>query len=124
MKKLNKKQAPNLLDMIPHQSTKNRFEIGEDGMVTIFVENKGPFNFAAQKLFHKPRFTQIHLEEFGSFIWQHIDGNKTIKEIADCMHEHFGEKADPLYPRISMYVKSLLDYEFIELANQVESDEK
>lgn len=115
MKKLNKKQSPNLLDMIPHQSTKYRSETDDKGMVTIFVENKGPFNFVAQKLFHKPRFTQIHLEEFGSFIWKHVDGIHTIKEIADSLHEQFGEKADPLYPRITMYVKSLLDYEFIEL---------
>ncbi|MCQ2593422.1 MAG: PqqD family protein [Treponema sp.] len=113
MKKQTK--SPNLLDLVPHQSQKFRAEIGEDGAVTIFVENKGVFNFIAQKFFKKPRFTQIHLEEFGSFIWQQIDGIKTVKDIADLMHEQFGENADPLYPRISMYMKTLLNYEFIEI---------
>lgn len=113
MKKQTK--APNLLDLVPCQSQKFRAEIGEDGVVTIFVENKGPFNFVAQKLFKKPRFSQIHLEEFGSFIWQQIDGKRTVKEIADLMHEKFGEKAEPLYPRISMYMKTLVSYNFITL---------
>lgn len=114
-----KKQTkiPNLLDLVPSQSQKFRSETAENGAVTIFVENKGPFNFVAQKLFKKPRFTQIHLEEFGSFIWKQIDGVKTVKEIADLMHETFGEKSDPLYPRISMYIKTLSAYEFIELKN-------
>lgn len=115
MKKYNKKQAPNLLDLIPRQSTKHKVEIDGEGKVTIFVENKGLFNFIAQKLFKKPRFSQIHLEEFGSYIWQKIDGKRTVKEIADLMHEEFGEKADPLYPRISMYMKTLVNYEFVEL---------
>jgi len=117
MKKQNKKQAPNLLDLVPLQSGKHKVEIDGEGKVTIFVENKGPFNFVAQKLFKKPRFSQIHLEDFGSFIWQQIDGVRTVKEIADLMHQEFGEKADPLYPRISMYMKTLLSYEFIEMKN-------
>lgn len=49
MKKQTK--APNLLDLVPCQSQKFRAEIGEDGVVTIFVENKGPFNFVAQNLY-------------------------------------------------------------------------
>lgn len=120
MKKQNKKIVPNLLDLIPRQSQKYRSEVDEEGKVTIFVENKGPFNFIAQKLFKKPRFTQIHLEEFGSFIWQQIDDKKTVKQIADLMHEQFGEKSEPLYPRISMYIKTLVNYEFIDLVNHEE----
>lgn len=110
----NRKQNPNLLDFVPQHSTKFRVEISDDAVVTIFVENKGPFNFVAQKLFGKPRFSQVHLEEFGSFIWQQIDGQRTIKEIADILHEKFGEKAEPLYPRISMYFNMLKQYNFIE----------
>jgi len=113
--KKQKNKAPNLLDLIPVQNEKFRAEINEEGQVTIFVENKGPFNWVAQKLFKKPRFSQVHLEEFGSFIWQQIDGKKNVKEIADLLHEEFGEKAEPLYPRISMYMKSLLNYEFVKM---------
>lgn len=111
---MKKNKVPNLLDLVPNQSQKFRSEIDENGAVTIFVENKGPFNFVAQKLFGKPRFSQVHLEEFGSFIWQQIDGEKTVQQIADLVHKKFGDKADPLYPRISMYMNTLLNYEFIQ----------
>jgi len=109
-----KQNKPNLLDMVPVISPKREYKVEEDDMVTVFIENKGPFNFVAQKLLKKPRITQIHLEEFGSFIWKQIDGTKTVMQIADLLHEEFGEKADPLYPRISMYMKSLINNEFIE----------
>ena len=115
MKTLNKKQAPNLLDLVPHPSSKQHSQIDEEGMVTIFVENKGFFNFVAQKLFKKPPVSQIHLEEFGSFIWQQIDEKRTVKEIGDLLHEKFGDKAEPLYPRLSMYIQTLVNYDFIEL---------
>lgn len=111
--KKNKKQSPNLLDLIPC-CKKHRYEVDGEGKVTVFVENKGFFNFVAQKLLKKPRFSQIHLEELGSFIWQNIDGKKNVKEIADLLHEKFGEKAEPLYPRISVYIKILQNYGFIE----------
>ena len=112
--KKNKKQSPNLLDLIPRCSEKHRYEVDGEGKITVFVENKGFFNFVAQKLLKKPRFSQIHLEELGSFIWQNIDGKKNVKEIADLLHEKFGEKAEPLYPRISVYIKILQNYGFIE----------
>lgn len=115
MKKPNKKKAPNLLDLIPHRSSKYEAKVDEEGMVTIFVENKGFFNFVAQKLFKKPRISQIHLEEFGSFIWQQIDEKRTVQEIGVLLKEKFGEKAEPLYPRLSMYINTLVNYEFIQL---------
>lgn len=116
MKKQNK--VPNVLDLIPVQSQKFKSEIDETGKVTIFVENKGLFNWIAQKLLNKPKVSQVHLEDFGCFIWKQIDGIKSVKEIADLVHQEFGEKADPLYPRISMYMNTLLTYEFIEWKNK------
>lgn len=101
--------------MVPVRSKLFQWEADEKGKVTIFVENKGVFNFIAQKFLGKPRISQVHLEEFGSFIWQQIDDKKTVKEIADLLHEKFGEKAEPLYPRICMYMKSLAGNSFVEL---------
>jgi len=109
------KKSENLLDLIPRKNEKFRVETDEKGIVTIFVENKGFFNFLMQKIFLKPRFTQVHLEEFGSFIWSKIDGKRTVTQIADLLHEQFKEKAEPLYPRIGMYMKNLLNYDFIKI---------
>lgn len=117
MKKQNKNNIKNknFLDLIPVKSEKFRYETDSEGKVTIFVENKGFFNFIAQKIFGKPKFSQVHLEDFGSFIWQQIDGKKSVKEIADLLYKKFEKKAEPLYPRISVYFKTLLNYEFADI---------
>lgn len=86
----------------------------ENGNVTLEKENKGLANRVAQKLLKKPKISFIHLDEMGSFIWRLIDGEKDIFEIGKYVEEHFGEKANPLYERLSQYFKTLEKYNFID----------
>ncbi len=103
----------NYLDFIPIHNEKFRFEISEDYKVTIFQENTGAFNWIAQKLFKKPRFSQIHLDDMGNFIWPLMDGKRNLLDIAALVKEEFGEDAEPLYNRLVQYVKTLESYGFI-----------
>lgn len=66
-----------------------------------------------QKLLNKPRISQVHLEEFGSFIWMEIDGKKTLISISEEVHKEFGEKAEPLLPRLVQYFRILENNSFI-----------
>ena len=86
----------------------------ENGNVTLEMENKGVANKIMQKLIKKPKISYIHLDEMGSFIWPLMDGEKDILEIGKLVEEHFGEKANPLYERLSQYFKTLEKYNFIE----------
>ena len=86
----------------------------ENGNVTLEMENKGVANRIMQKLIKKPKTSYIHLDEMGSFIWPLMDGEKDILEIGKFVEEHFGEKANPLYERLSQYFKTLEKYNFIE----------
>ena len=86
----------------------------ENGNVTLEMENKGIANRIMQKLIKKPKISYIHLDEMGSFIWPLMDGEKDILEIGKFVEEHFGEKANPLYERLSQYFKTLEKYNFIE----------
>ena len=86
----------------------------EKGNVTLEMENKGIANRIMQKLIKKPKTSYIHLDEMGSFIWPLMDGKKDIFEIGKFVEEHFGEKANPLYERLSQYFKTLEKYNFIE----------
>ena len=86
----------------------------ENGSVTLEMENKGVANKIMQKLIKKPKTSYIHLDEMGSFIWPLMDGEKDILEIGKFVEEHFGEKANPLYERLSQYFKTLEKYNFIE----------
>ena len=110
-----KKLDENYLEKIPARKEGLNWSKDENGMVTLEMENKGAVNKVAQFLFRKPKISYIHLEEFGSFIWPIIDGKKTIFEIGKEVEEHFGEKAYPLYERISTYFSMLERYEFVTL---------
>lgn len=86
----------------------------ENGNVTLEMENKGVANRIMQKLIKKPKTSYIHLDEMGSYIWPLMDGERDILEIGKFVEEHFGEKANPLYERLSQYFKTLEKYNFIE----------
>lgn len=109
-----KKKAENYLDFVFEKNTLYEWNMDENGIVTILFENKGIFNTIAQKLLHKPRISQIHMEEMGSFIWPLIDGKASVYDIGQKVSEHFGEKANPLYERLSVYMKQLENCNFIK----------
>ena len=46
-------------------------------------------------------------------MWPRINGEQSIFELGKEVHEAFGNKAEPLYPRLVQYMKNLEDYGFI-----------
>ncbi|MBR4100100.1 MAG: PqqD family protein [Clostridia bacterium] len=108
-----KKQTENYLDKIPQRKEGINWSVAEDGAVTLEIENKGIYNKIAQKLFKKPKISFIHLEAIGSFVWPIIDGMKDIAAIGVEVKEHFGDEAQPLYPRLAKYFQILETYGFI-----------
>ena len=68
-KKTNKDQQENYLERKPKRHEAIAWAKDEKGIVTLDIENTGFFNRLAQKFFHKPKVTHIHLDEMGSFVW-------------------------------------------------------
>ena len=114
MSKKNKGMSENYLERVPLPKNGLKWETDEKEIVTLLIENKGFFNKLAQKLLKKPKVSFIHLEEFGSFIWTAIDGVRDIITIGKLVKEQFGEKAEPLYERLSTYMKTLKSNGFID----------
>lgn len=112
-----KKQQKNYLDLIPQRTEGLSWERGEDGIIVLQVENVGLFNRIAQKLFKRPKFTSVHMDKYGSFLWPLIDGEKTVMELAKLQKEAFGEEVEPLYPRIVKYFQIVESYHFIKFKN-------
>ena len=108
------KKSENYLERKPLRKESIGWKTEENGLVTLEIENKGVFNRIAQNLFKKPKITYIHLDEMGSFIWQHIDGESDIIKIGESVKDHFGEKAEPLYERLAKYIQTLEAYKFIK----------
>ena len=119
--KKNKKNKPdkNFLEFIPERSESLTWKTDKNGIVTLVIENTGFFNRLAQKVFLKPEHSYIHLDELGSFVWPLIDGKTNIIELGKVVKEHFGEKAEPLYPRLAKYFQILESYHFIKLNKDV-----
>lgn len=104
----------NYLEKIPVISDAIGWTTDDNGIVTINIENKGIFNKLAQKLLKKPKTSYVHLDEFGSSVWQLIDGQRNIIKIGELFLERFGDKANPLYERLAKYFQILNSYGFIK----------
>lgn len=110
---VNMKKTTNYLDKIPVRNQSINWTVDEEGIVTLNIENKGIFNFLAQKLLKKPPVTYVHLDKNGSFVWPLIDGETDIHALGEKVYEHFGEDAQPLYERLVKFFQILDSYKFI-----------
>lgn len=108
-----KKSQENYLDYIPAHAEKHEWSVDESGKVTIHMVHTGLYDKIAQKFFHRPRVSHIDLDEQGSYIWQQIDGQRTVGQLAEMMKQRFGAKAEPLYDRLVQYMKILYNNKFI-----------
>ncbi|MDO4284829.1 MAG: PqqD family protein [Eubacteriales bacterium] len=103
----------NYLDYVPVCAPDREWKLDEKGLVEILVRNTGFYNRLAQKFFHRPKESRISLDEYGSFIWQQMDGTRTIYDISVLVKEKYGEKAEPLLPRLTKFFKILYANHFI-----------
>lgn len=111
-------EKENYLDFIPKHNELFPYTKKENARIEIKVTNRGFFNGIAQIFFKRPKYSYIELDEFGSFVWEQIDGKKTIYEICMEIKEQFGEKAEPLFERAVTFFKILRKNAFIVYENK------
>lgn len=110
---MKKKEKKNYLDFIPSCNPLYTWDLDKKGNVVVHVENKGFYNLIAQKVFKRPRFSHITLDNYGSFVWQQMNGKKNVFEIAGIIKNHFGESAEPVYERVTRFFQILYQNKFI-----------
>ena len=103
----------NFLDYIPCLNEKNSWS-EKDGKVTIHMVNSGIYAWIAQKFFKRPKVSYVDLDEYGSFVWKCIDGEKNVGDIAELLKEKYGDAAEPLYNRLVKYMQILSNNNFIK----------
>ena len=108
-----RKKNDNYLDLVPVMNPQNSWDQDGEGIVTIHMVHRGVYAAIAQKFFHTPRVSHIRLDEYGSFLWREIDGQRTVGDLAQRMKEQFGQKAEPLYDRLVKYMQILRNNRFI-----------
>lgn len=94
---------PNYLDYVPVRSPSLTWSLEENGLILLHVTHRGVLNRLAQILLRRPKISHIQMERCGSFIWPLIDGRRTIYEIGLLVKEQFGQEAEPLFERLSLY---------------------
>lgn len=110
---IKKQKNENYLNKIPFHKEGLHWSQEQNGNVTLEMQNRGIANRMAQLILRKPKISYIHLEKMGSFIWMLIDGRSSILEIGKAVGMRFGDKAEPLYERLSQYIKTLESNGFV-----------
>lgn len=113
------KKKENYLDYIPKHNERFSWESKDNGLVVIKVPNTGFFNRIAQLIFRKPKFSYIDLDEFGSFVWTQMDGQKSVYEIGQAVKRQFGDKAEPLYERLAKFITVLRNNAYVVYVNKM-----
>lgn len=96
----------NYLDYIPIKSNEITDYLEKENVV-VELDHTGFFHWLAVKLYHVPRKTQYKLDVYGSKVWKFMNGSRTIDEIALEMRQEFGGEIEPLYERLTLFIRSL-----------------
>lgn len=112
------KKKENFLEYIP--VTNFKWRISKETKKVIVERPK--FDNTILKKYLLPYFKKqnfdVKLDDFGSFVWQKIDGEKNIYEIALELEKEYGEKVQPVYDRLSQFIKHLYQQRFVFYKNK------
>ncbi len=110
-----KKISPNYLENIPVRRDDRPWRVKEDGLVEVDMEHRGFYHWIAQKFFKKPRISHIALDQYGSVVWQHIDGVNNVLDIVHIMEQTFPGEKDRMFDRVVTFMATLQNNYFIHM---------
>ena len=84
------------------------------GIVEIDMENRGFFNWIAQKFFKRPRISHISLDKYGTELWLALDGKATVNDVLLKMVEAFPEEKEKMLNRVVQFLATLERTGFIK----------
>ena len=94
-------------------------EVSEEGIVTILEKQ----DHKVQKFFRKlkfkiPMYKKLELDEYSSTVFLAINGENTVSEIGKALEIKFGDKVNPLYERLLVFLNHLeVNLKYIEQMN-------
>ena len=106
-------KSKNIFDLHYSHRADQEWRLLEDGTVELAMRHKGIFAAIAHKVFKRPAISYIKLDELGSFVWQELAISHDVKTVSEAVHSRFGEKAEPLLPRLGQFFNLLESYGFI-----------
>ncbi|ADL05583.1 PqqD family protein [Lacrimispora saccharolytica] len=97
------------------------YEVDKNGIVTMLEKQDHKIQRFFRKLgFKIPEYKRMTMDEYGSCVFLLIDGRKTVREIGKSLEETYGDKVEPLYERLLLFVSHLeQQFHYIENISRV-----
>ncbi|HLO67683.1 MAG TPA: PqqD family protein [Holophaga sp.] len=98
---------------VPVQAVES--ERTEDGLVVLLRPKfTSPRLAWLQKRLSRPHF-RVRLDRRGSYIWEAVDGRRTVREVCDALRAGLGAEAEPVEERAVAFLHHLLSGRFLRL---------
>lgn len=114
MSKKKKISNQNYMDFIVVKNPEIEYETNDKGQVTVMIEWRGFYHRIAQRFFKRPKVSAIKLDDYGSFLWQSINDQKTVHQLSLDLQSQFPKMEEPL-ARLIRFLEILKDHHLIEL---------
>ena len=114
MKQKIKKLSSNYMDIVFVRNEEFPWRQKDDSFVEIDMENRGFFNWIAQKLFKRPRISHISLDKYGTKLWLALDGKATVNDVLLKMKNAFPEESEKMLNRVVHFLATLERTGFIK----------
>jgi len=112
-KNISPERPINLLDLVPESNI--HWKKNEEGLIIL---QRPKFRHPLLVKYILPRMKRPHynviLDAMGSFIFEQCDGKITVRELGEKLKEKFGEKIEPLFDRLSLFLQHLERHRFIK----------
>ncbi|MGF7057411.1 PqqD family protein [Brassicibacter mesophilus] len=102
---MSKKSKDNFLLYIPSRNHDTWKE--KNGNIYLIIHHDKLAEKITSWLTKRPTATDVKLDELGTFVWKEIDDRKTVYDIGQCLFKQFGDKCEPIYERLIMYLRYL-----------------
>lgn len=97
-----------VLSIIYKISDELEYEVSADNIITILEKQDHKVQKFLRKLkFRIPELKKTSLDEYGSYVFSQIDGMKTINDIGEALEAKYGDKANPLYERLLLFLNHI-----------------
>lgn len=107
-----KEDKRNYLEFVPLHRPGLEYHTDSKGKVVLEKEWTGFYHRIAQKFFRRPRVSHIHLDAYGTFVWQAIDGRRSVFDISKEL-EQYDPNMEKGMARLIRFLEILHDHQFI-----------
>ena len=100
------------LNMVPVRSTEVRAETTAEGVLRLSypLAVKPWFGRLAEKVNlwdKRPMIKRLELDEMGTFVWECIDGKRSVRQIAEAFAAHYGLQPREAELGVTAFIKNI-----------------